>query len=118
MPNAPEFAKSYSITNRSEPFTYMTSVAAWVTPLPKGRLSFYEADGKYKTDAGQYESRDQKSFLDDLRSDLERTAGQDAPANLVVFIHGLGYAYSDAILDTANLGLLLQAGFRGIAGWS
>lgn len=115
MMSTPTFSNSYNITNRNDPFTWWVDSTSVVVPLPPRQLSFYEAPGMYDANDDDYQSVTPTSFINDLRQDLAKTAVSGGPASLVVYIHGLGNTYSDAISAAANLGTALQhAGYGGL----
>jgi|SRR5271170_2801268 len=116
MSGAPLFTNSYNITNRSDPFTWLVDDTSVVVPLPGSQLSLYWSQGtSYDPDDEDYNLTDQATFINALTSDLQLTVDGSGSANLVVYVHGLGNTYSDAITDTANLGTALQAaGYNGL----
>jgi esterase/lipase superfamily enzyme len=116
MSSGPVFANSYNITNRLYPFTVLVDSTTYVVPLPGSELSFYQSQGKsYDSNDEDYYSATQHSFLADLTKDLKLTLDATGHANLVVYIHGLGNTYSDAIAAAADLGTSLQqTGYRGL----
>jgi esterase/lipase superfamily enzyme len=116
MSSGPVFTNSYSITNRSDPFTWFVDDTSIVVPLPGSALSFYWSQGaSYDSDYDDYNSTDQATFLSALATDLNKTIDSTGSANLVIFVHGLGNTYGDALTGTADLGIALQAaGYRGL----
>ena len=62
-----------------------------------------------------YYSYPASSFFPPLVNDLKLTVDSTGRANLVLYIHGLGNTYSDALTAAANLGTTLQAaGYGGL----
>jgi esterase/lipase superfamily enzyme len=116
MAGGPVFTNSYNITNRSDPFTLWVDDTSVVVPLPGSQLSFYWSQGtNYDSDDDDYDPTDQTTFTNALATDLQQTADSSGSANLVIYVHGLGNTYSDAIAGAANLGLALQAaGYGGL----
>src|SRR5258708_31674091 len=115
MANA-TFANSYNITNRYDPFTWLPDSKTYVVPLQSPNLLYYMSSGvMYDPTPDDYNSYPASSFFPPLINDLKFTVDSTGRANLVLYIHGLGNTYSDALTAAANLGTTLQAaGYEGL----
>ncbi len=102
----PTFNKSYFITNRNDPTTLWVDSKSIVVPGP---LTYYLANNPYDQSADDYSSVDPGEFLSNLETELQSTVDANGKANLVVYIHGLGNTFDEAITETAAFGSYLAS---------
>ena len=109
----PTFNNSYLITNRKYPTTIWVDSATYVIPGP---LSYYISNTPYDQTTDDYSAVQWSSFLSDLETDLASTVDANGNANLVVYVHGLGNTFDDAIVEAAAFGSALASpgGFGGL----
>ncbi len=109
----PTFNNSYFITNRKYPTTIWVDSSTYVIPGP---LSYYTSSTPYDQTADDYSTIAWSTFLSNLETDLASTVDANGNANLVVYIHGLGNTFDDALTETAAFGSALASpgGFNGL----
>jgi len=109
----PSFNNSYFITNRNDPTTIWVDSSTYVIPGP---LSYYMSNTPYDQTTDNYSTVVWSTFLQDLETDLASTVDANGNANLVVYIHGLGNTFDDAIVEAAAFGSALASpgGFGGL----
>ncbi|MCA1578862.1 MAG: alpha/beta hydrolase [Acidobacteria bacterium] len=109
----PTFNNSYFITNRNDPTTIWVDSSTYVIPGP---LSYYLSSTPYDQTIDDYSTVPWTAFLSDLETDLASTVDANGNANLVVYIHGLGNTFDDAIVESAAFGSTLASpgGFGGL----
>ena len=113
MTTTPTFNNSYFITNRNDPTTIWVDSATYVIPGP---LSYYMSNTPYDQTTDDYSTVPWSTFLQDLEADLAGAVDASGHANLVVYIHGLGNTFDDAITEAAAFGSALASpgGFGGL----
>ena len=113
MTTTPTFNNSYFITNRNDPETIWVDSTSTVIPGP---LSYYLANSPYDQSTDDYSTVDSTDFYSDMLTDLESTVDANGNANLVVYVHGLGNTFDDAIAEAAAFGSALASpgGFGGL----
>src|SRR5687768_16159262 len=109
----PSFNNSYFITNRNDPTTIWVDSSTYVIPGP---LSYYMSNTPYDQTTDNYSTVVWSTFLQDLETDLASTVDANGNANLVVYVHGLGNTFDDAIVEAAAFGSALASpgGFGGL----
>lgn len=109
----PTFNNSYFITNRNDPQTIWVDSSTYVVPGP---LTYWLSNTPYDQTTDDYSAIAWSEFLSDLETDLAATVDANGNANLVVYIHGLGNTFDDAITETAAFGSALASpgGFGGL----
>lgn len=115
------FKNSYIFTNRNDP-DYYPLLSRYIKPLPGHQLWFAQAPGQYVAGYRQYDRHKLLQHYDlslhwsDLIADLKLSAHGTKTAQMLVFVHGLGNDWPDAVTGFADFGHQLQVsgGYRGL----
>lgn len=120
--DAPTFLNSYIVTARKQTDLNNNDV---LEVLPDGKMFFCSAVGHYvqqdatylladdtscaadDLDAGDSSAIPPMSFMDKLEVDVRKTV-TGKTAHLILYVHGLGVSFQDAVLGAAQFGLHFQ----------
>lgn len=100
-----QFAYSYMVTNRANPFS---TTRATIVPATGSALEYFTATGPYVAAnvTTAYTKVTKEVFVERLKADLAHATSGGA-TRLGLYVHGLGNTFSDALEETADYGCRL-----------